>query len=398
MANPYKEIFQAPGSIAFSVSGLIARSPMAMISVGLVTMLSMIGDSYGTAGYIAATYVIANALIAPQLARLADRHGQIIVALIGAGIAVTALCLLLIAALNHMPLWLLLILAAFVGFIPSFGAFVRARWSRLYSGTPLLRSAFAFESIVDEMIFIIGPIIAIFLTTHFFPAAGPLAAAGLLLVGTLLFAMQTKTAPKPMARSKETHSPVITNPQIILLILILLAVGIIFGAVEVGAVAYADSFGVKQYAFVPLVTYATGSFIAGIIYGALKTRMPLHRQFLYLVIFIAVATLPLLLVFNLWSFSVVLFIAGVACSPTIIVSMALVEAILPAARLTEGMTWAVTGLSIGVAIGTVIAGRLIDAYNAETGFRFSIVAGFIALALTLAGYRFLKIKSTMREI
>mgnify|MGYP000420352000 CR=1 FL=1 len=39
MANPYREIFSAPGTKAFSGAGLIARMPISMVGIGIITML-----------------------------------------------------------------------------------------------------------------------------------------------------------------------------------------------------------------------------------------------------------------------------------------------------------------------------------------------------------------------
>jgi predicted MFS family arabinose efflux permease len=67
--------------------------------------------------------------------------------------------------------------------------------------------------------------------------------------------------------------------------------------------------------------------------------------------------------------------------------MALVENIVPAAKLTEGLTWLVTGLSVGVAIGAASSGWLVDAFGARSGFWVSIGAGVVVLAAAVQSYR-----------
>ena len=71
--------------------------------------------------------------------------------------------------------------------MPSMTALVRARWTELHRDTPALHTAFAFESVVDEVIFMIGPMLAIGLSVAVFPEAGPLAAGPLLAAGVALF-------------------------------------------------------------------------------------------------------------------------------------------------------------------------------------------------------------------
>ena len=76
MSNPYREIFRARGAKAFSAAAFVARLPLSMITLGIVTMLSQTHGEYTIAGAVSATFALANALIAPQISRLIDRHGQ----------------------------------------------------------------------------------------------------------------------------------------------------------------------------------------------------------------------------------------------------------------------------------------------------------------------------------
>jgi len=193
--NSYREIFAAPGAVGFSAAGFVARLPWAMTTLGIVTMLSQARGDYTVAGAVAATFAFANALIAPQLSRLMDRHGQRRIALPATCVAFAALMALILATRLEATVWLLFPAAALVGFMPSFGALVRARWTQLYRGQAKLRTAFAFESVVDEAVYIVGPIVAIGLSVSLFPEAGPVAAAVLLAVGAAAFITQRATEP-----------------------------------------------------------------------------------------------------------------------------------------------------------------------------------------------------------
>ena len=81
--------------------------------------------------------------------------------------------------------------------MPSLGSMVRARWSHLLAGSPALHSAFALESVADEMIFVAGPAVVTLLATKVLPAAGVLVSMVVCLAGTLLFAAQRRTEPPP---------------------------------------------------------------------------------------------------------------------------------------------------------------------------------------------------------
>lgn len=385
MRNPYSDIFQVPGAKAFSAAGAVARLPLSMVTLGIVTMLSETHGEYWLAGAVSATFALASGLIAPQVSRLVDRHGQRRVLVPAMLIAVSALVGLMVATHVKAPNWTLFLFAILSGTMPSFSSFVRARWTELYRGTSKLHTAFAFESVVDEAIFMVGPIVAVGLSVTIFPEAGPLAATIFLVVGSLLFAAQRSTEPPIHAQERSSGHSVIRLRSLQIIVVTLAAIGAIFGTAEVAAIAFAEAQGNKAAASFALSAYAAGSLVAGLAFGMLKLKLPLARQLLIVILLAALTTLPLLIVGSIAMLSLVLFVAGIAVSPTIITAMALVEKLVPSSKLTEGMTWAITGIGIGLAAGSSAAGWVIDTYGPTSGFLVSIAAGIVALILALAG-------------
>lgn len=386
MPNPYREIFQAPGSVAFSAAGFVARLPLSMVTIGIVTMLSQARGEYWLAGGVAATFALANALIAPQISRLVDRYGQSRVLIPTTLATLVALAGLMLATRLQAPGWVLFLFAGLAGLTPSMMAMVRARWTELYRDTPQLRTAFAFESVVDEVIFMIGPVIAIGLSVAWFPEAGPLAAAILLALGMALFVAQRATEPSLHPQEERAGGSVIRLGAVQVIALLMVAVGAIFGTAEVAAVAFAEAQGSKASASLVLAAYAAGSLLAGLVFGALQPGMRLASQLLLAIALSAATTLPLLVVGSLWTLGAALFVAGASISPTIIVAMALIERHVPAAKLTEGITWVMTGIGIGMAAGSAVSGWLIDLYGASSGFWVSIAGGFAALLIVGIGF------------
>ena len=243
MANPYFKLFNAPGSKAFSSAGLIARLPVSMTGIGIITMLSQVRGSYWLAGAVAATFAFSMALLAPQIARAADRHGQSRVLPYATGISAIALLLLLLCTHYRAPDWTLFVFAALAGGMPSISAMVRARWSEIYRGTPQLHTAFSFESVLDEVAFIVGPPIAVGLSVSLFPEAGPLVAALLLVAGVAAFAAQKSTQPPVYAHNNQRQRAILTMPSMQILVLALIALGTIVGTVDVISVAFAEQQG-----------------------------------------------------------------------------------------------------------------------------------------------------------
>ncbi|MBH3301424.1 MFS transporter [Serratia marcescens] len=390
MANPYFTLFSAPGSKAFSSAGLIARLPISMTGIGIITMLSQVRGSYWLAGAVAATFAFSMALLAPQIARAADRYGQNRVLPYATGVSALALLLLLICTHYRAPDWTLFVFAALAGGMPSISAMVRARWSEIYRGTPQLHTAFSFESVLDEVAFIVGPPIAVGLSVALFPEAGPLAAALLLVAGVSAFAWQKSTQPPVYPRNNQRQRAILAMPSMQILVLALIALGTIVGTVDVISVAFAEQQGQPAAASIVLSVYAGGSCLAGLIFGAIKLPSPLPRQFLYAAFATALTTLPLLWVHNVLTLAAAMFVAGLFFAPTMIVAMGLVERLVPPSRLTEGLTWMVTGLGIGVALGAALAGLAIDAVGIKAGFGVTLTAGLVVLLVAAGGYRLMR--------
>ncbi|MFF5187870.1 MFS transporter [Streptomyces sp. NPDC000345] len=387
MPSPYRALFAAPGSKGFSAAGFLGRMPLSMMGIGVVTMVSQLTGRYGLAGALSATIALAAALVGPQISRLVDQYGQRRVLRPATLVALTAAAGLLLAAHFEWPDWLLFVCAAGIGSVPSLGAMIRARWASLYRGTPQLHTAYSFESVVDEVCFIFGPIISIGLSTAWFPEAGPLLAACFLAVGVFWLTAQRATEPEPHPREQRGGGTALRSPGLQVLAATFVATGTIFGAVDVVTVAFADEQGHKGAASVVLALYAAGSCVAGLVFGLLRPQGAPERRWLLGVFMMAVSMIPLLLVGNLPFLAVALFAAGLAIAPTMITTMSLIEEHVPRAQLTEGMTWISTGLAVGVALGSSIAGWVIDAAGARAGYGVPAVSGAVAVAVGFLGYR-----------
>lgn len=387
MANPYGALFAAPGARAFTAAGFVSRMPLSMTGIGLIAMLSDLRGQYGIAGAVAATFTLSMAFIGPQVSRLVDRYGQSRVLLPVTGVSVAALGLLLLCAHYGAPVWTLFLLAAAAGSMPSMAAMVRARWTELYRDSSKLHTAYALEAVVEDITFIAGPALSVLLCTTLFPEAGPLAAGVLLAVGVALFVMQRSTEPPVRAEARAAAGSALRNGSLRILVLALVAGGTIVGTVDVVSVAFADEQGQPGATGLVLSVYAVGSCAAGLAFGAVTLRTPLPRLLLASVFGTAATTLPFLLVNNVIGLTIAVFFAGVFFSPTMITIMNLVERIIPAHRLTEGMTWATTGLATGVALGSSLSGAMVDAFGPRGGFAVAITAGALGIAVAVLGYR-----------
>ncbi|MYV38860.1 MFS transporter [Streptomyces sp. SID1328] len=390
MPSPYRALFTEPGTKSFSAAGLVGRMPLSMMGIGVVTMISQLTGRYGLAGALSATMALSAAVLGPQISRLVDRHGQRRVLRPATLVALAAGAGLLLAAHFGWPDWTLFAFAAGVGAVPSLGAMIRSRWAALYAGDPRLHTAYSFESVVDEVCFIIGPILSIGLSTAWFPEAGPLLAACFLAVGVFWLTAQHGTEPVPHPREDHSTGSALRSPGLQVLVVTFVATGAIFGAIDVVTVAFADERGHKGAASVVLALYAAGSCVAGLVFGLLRFSGPAQRRWLLGVGAMAMSMIPLLLVGNLALLAAALFVAGLSIAPTMITTMSLIEKHVPRANLTEGMTWVSTGLAVGVALGSAMAGWVIDAAGARAGYGVPVAAGAAAVVVGFLGYRRLR--------
>ncbi len=380
MLQPYRRILSLPGAVAFSAAGLLARLPMSMTGLGIVLLVSQRTGSYGDAGVVAAITVVAAAAANPPLARLLDRRGQTVVLPVAAAASALGLCVLIWSVEAGWPVGWTWVAAAVGGAsFPPYGSAVRARWSAVVGGRGQLTTAFALEGSADEAVFVAGPVIVTFVATSVHPAAGLATSIGCGLAGGLALAAQRGTAPAPAPVRRSTSAqPAMRWDRLLPLCVVAAGLGCLFGSVEIVTVAFADESGDRALAGWLLGVWATGSLLAGLTLGMLpgpgRPLLRLRVGALLLAASIALAglaTTPLVL-------GALLLASGVTIAPTLISATTLAATYSPPTRLTEGITWVTTGLTIGVAPGAALAGLAVDAWGASPAFAVPVAAGLLA--------------------
>lgn len=382
----YLQLLKTPGSKGFVCAGFIARIPVSMTAIGIITMLSELQKSYTLAGGVAALFTLSCALISPQISRLVDRYGQSNILPYATLISFFSILMLLAVAYWEWPTALLFLFAISGGFMPSMSAMVRARWTEIYRGKPELQTAYALESVLDELCFIIGPPVSVGLCVVLFPQAGPLLAMLFLVIGVGAFVLQKSTEP-PIKVMIIRQSAVIKLPAVRLLACLMIFLGIIVGVIDVASVAFAKAQNIPASASMVLSFYAISSCFAGLLFGAIRFPLSLAKMLVIAATSTMISSIPMIFVEDLFSLSIVVFIAGFFFSPTMIIAMSLVEESVPEDQLTEGLTWLISGLGIGVALGAAIAGIVIDEFNIHTGFMVALGASLWVVFMAYSIYK-----------
>lgn len=409
MRNPYSQLLAIKGTRGFVSAGFVGRLPMSMMGLGTVLLVQSSTGSYGVAGAVAACLAIASSAAAPLVGRWIDRLGQARVLLPSLAVHTVGLLTLLAAAHWRTPRWSLFAAATITGIaIPPVSSCVRARWALVAPDTARLQVAYALESVLDEVIFIVGPVLVTLLATAASPAVAVASTLAFVATGVLTFAAQRGTEPAPSARpaadraatagpaddsgnrADRRRRSAIGVPGVRVVVTAFVALGAVFGALGVSMVAFAGEQGARGAAGPLLAVLAGASMCAGVVYGARGWRAPLHRRFAVALGLLAVGVVPLAIVDSVPLMAAAAVLAGLAVSPSLISGYGLVERLSPSGALTEGLTWVSTAVGLGIAIGSSASGQLVDLRGAGWGFAVCLAGAAAAAVVGLSGHRVLR--------
>jgi hypothetical protein len=292
------------------------------------------------------------------------------------------------AVVAGSPRWSWFVLAAAAGASgPNVGSLVRARWSAVLD--PAARqTAFAFEAVVDEVVFVIGPPFVTVLATLIAPPVGFLTGIVLGAVGTLWLASQRAT--EPPVHPVDATTPArrwssVLTPTLLVVLVTYLAVGSLFGAIDVVVVGFAQAQGAPALSGAALAVFAGGSLVAGLAYGLIPIPGTLAARFVGTAVAFGLAAQ---LLWSVSSLPVLIgcgFLAGLTIAPVLVSGTSLVESRVAPGVLTESLAWTITGLTLGVTAGSALAGAAVDAWGAQRAFAVPALAAALAGVLAICG-------------
>jgi MFS family permease len=385
MLQTYRAVFRAPGSAAFAAAGFVMRMPIAMYPIGLVLIISGRTGEYGFAGVLSAAYIFGAAPGNPILARLIDRYGQGKLLLPSSAVTLGSTIALAFLLENDAPNWVLVIPTAIAGFsYLSVGSLVRARWSLALAGRPELSTAYSLESVLDELIFIVGPLTATIIATQADPVVVLWVCCALIGTGAVWLSMQHATEPPAHPAGGPRPPSALRSRGIVLLTLGTAAMGALFASAEITMVAFCGQHGHRGLSGVPLALFAGGSGISGLFYGARTWHTGVLTRYRLQAVIFALLTVVFLAATNVWTLCVCAFIVGLGTAPTLITAFGIAEHYVPSTSLTEGLAWVLTGLNIGYGAGSAVVGAIADAHGARVAFLVTMVSGFLMAAGAVA--------------
>lgn len=357
--------------------GSFVRIPVFSAGVLLtVHVVTTLHRSYAAAGLLASVATIAVAVSGPWRGRLLDRLGLRRVVLPSTVVALV--CWSIAPWVDYLPL---LVLAGVAGLfvIPSFSIIRQAVMAAVPSQER--RTAISLDAAAVEIAFIVGPATTIWATAHWDTRWVLFAVQMLGVVGGLTLWIVNL----PLRSEAEEDGEGESLPRSAWFGLPFVAVccaaacaTFVLSGTDLGIVARMRELGMPTSIGIVLGLWGLGSLLGALIYGGLSRPISTF----WLLGGLALVTLPMGLAHGIVSLSLLAFIAGLLCAPTITASIDQASRIVPASARGEAMGWHGSSLTLGGAMGAPFAGLAIDEVGASGGF---LAPAALGLAVALLG-------------
>lgn len=379
-------VLRLPGVARLLAAALLARLPSTAVGLLLILRVRDLGGSYALGGLAAGAFAVGLAVSSPLLGKLVDSRGQtrvLAACAVVSGAALAGLALLAPGA----PDAAIVALAAVVGIAqPPVAACVRAILSTVAPNANARHAVFALEASVQEAMFIAGPLLFVSLIAARSMTDALLAAAAILLAGTVAFAaMPESRSWRPEIGVRRGIAGAIGNPGIRTILAIGACLGAALGTIEVAATAFAEDAGSRESVGLLLGVWSAGSLVGGVLAARRPAPADPAARAVGLLVVLAVTEGMLALAPGIWSLGALLALSGIALAPLLAILYGLVAAVASTGTVTEAYTWLATGLFGGVAAGAATAGIVVSTIGTSTAF---VTAGLVAgLACLIARTR-----------
>jgi len=371
--SSYSSLLKTPGVARIIAAQLTARFPFGMLSLAYLLHIERVTGSYAAAGLVLAATSIGQAIAGPLTSRWMGMWGMRRVLTL-----TLIVCTLAISCMAFAPLTVpLYMVVGFIGGLsmPPIQPAVRTIYPKLVNSkqlTPL----FSLDASAQEIIWVAGPVITTFVGLQISTTLAIVIAAGFLVVGGTWFILSPEVGQVRIPRSKRRLGVVLSKPAVLLSTITGFLLVAACAAVEVGVVAVFGHGGPE--AGVVLAVFALGSLVGGLALGHRPiSPWALARRMFGVALGMSLAMASL----NFWWLALALLIAGIGIAPALAVMFAIVSATVKFSDTAEAYGWIGTGQLIGAALGSAVAGFLIDGNGAIGGFWAAAAFAFLGFLL-----------------
>ncbi len=377
------------------VAAAFARAPYAMLPLGIMTAFTASTGDIAVGGLVTAVFSISVAFCAPLIGRAADMFGQRRVLLVTVPANALALLSLFWAATTSLQQALVYPLGLLAGMTSApIGSFTRARWVGMNPTPHTLTAAFSYESMADELVFVLGPALVGIAATAAAPSAPLLLAFAITVLAGLPFALTAP--PKAAFETESAGEPLPTHPPIRRVILAvfpaiaaLIAVGAFFGSTQVAVTARAEELAHPSAAGLVYATMGISSALTSLLVVALPRSFSLPARFILFSVAVSALTVATAFSDSLAGTAFWFLLTGAFIGPTLVTAFTLAERLAPTGGIAVAMTLMTSSVTIGVSSGAAFGGRIAEAAGSATTLFFSatvvLVVALVAIILSVRG-------------
>ncbi|HEX5191435.1 MAG TPA: MFS transporter [Solirubrobacteraceae bacterium] len=382
MLSRYESVVRVPGCARVFATALLARLPQGMSTLAILLLVRESTHSYPAAGAAVGGYALACAAAVPVQGRLVDRFGRGRVLFPVAVLQAVALALLVIVAHAGAPPVTLVALSTAAGAMqPAIAPSVRALLGEIVTDPTTRETAYALESVVQELIWITGPMIVALVITLLAPSGAVLVSAGVCVAGTTSFITSPRVRATSDGRSAHRARSAVRSHALRVMLGPVAMMGAAIGLIDVGIPALALHAGSRASTGVLLALWSLGSLCGGLWYGGISWRLPLSDRYRWLLTAAVACVVPLVFARTIPEGMVASLLAGVTIAPVFSCQYALVGRSVTSGAETEAFTWVAAALMAGLAGGSSLSGVLIGDIGLSAPFVAACAAmGVAALA------------------
>jgi Major Facilitator Superfamily len=380
----YRTVLSVPGCARVMATALIARLPQGMTSLAILLLVRSHTGSYTAAGIAVGAYDFATAAGAPLVGRLVDRFGRRRVLGPEAMLQVLVLVAIVIAAHAGAGAVALIVLSALAGALwPPIAPSVRALLRDIVRDAKVRETAYALESVVQELVWISGPLVVAGVIAFASPAAAVLLSGAVSVCGTLLFVSSPAALGRGSRAPRAGRSPVLAIPELRAMLGPIFLNGLAIGAVGVGLPALALHAGSRPAAGLLLAVWSVGSIAGGLWYGSREWHAPLSARYRALLWTGVICMAPLIAARTIPEGLAGAVLAGLVIAPVFSCQYALVGRAVTSGVETEAFTWVSSALVGGLAAGSALGGGAVSLAGVNGPFVLAVTAMGLAAASAL---------------
>lgn len=384
----YKEL-PVLTSWGYIVTAFIGRMPTAMTVIGVLTLVTSVTGSVGKASLASASLAIATGIANPTIGRLTDKYGQRLPLLAIIPVNIVALLTLVFLIRADSAQWLIMALTAVIGATTApVGALARVRWYPIAREPRQIAAAMSWESVADEMAFVLGPA-AVGLLAAGISVRAPLIAAALIVATCVLPFALSRFSVGPSIDLNGDKAPAIRRVLFAVRtpLLAMLGLGMFFGAMQTAVTAFAHAAGTPGNAGLIYATMGLSAAITALGSVAFAERYTLVMRIVVGGLSIALAAALCILATDSLILAIIVFVCGLGIGPASVAIFTLVGQRAP----RGGDAVAVTAIGsinvLGVAASSSITGQVVE-QSVAGGFLIAAGCGlFMALAAFFTSVR-----------